>query len=456
MRAFEKTSTSTPLTEVQSKVEWIQSAFGPCLTEADAIDEERRTDLKASGERITNAHLQSITSAIQQIEEKERKEKEAAEAKRKQEEQRLLAAQKAKEEAEQRAKQSEEAAKKQQAADEKALADKAKEAEAQITQARQEAVKASQEAESQKQRDAAAVASANEPSKFIPSKTLEDFNTRVAKIEMIKSKLKPLCAANPAFSQMVFTAKMTFTRKMGQVMNSEKKIIEIARELNQTLKGAQAQGPECYALCMDSLAKKIVKQAESEVAVKMDAAFPIATLCIILYNAHEEFLDILLGRLAKRCPYIITTSFQKRAGEQDTAFRARLGYRKIDDAWESAIQYGERMAGILTVYAAITQTTSIPHKHGVDQAWLWLTRTLNVKPRRIVSLLVLRFIEVAGHELLKAFPKQMEKLLVLLREVFIPMIPPEAVASTTRLQLFLDDVFKTGKIPAPDGKILQP
>ncbi|KAJ3004534.1 hypothetical protein HKX48_001173, partial [Thoreauomyces humboldtii] len=62
---------------------------------------------------------------------------------------------------------------------------------------------------------------------------------------------------------------------------------------------------------------------------------------------------------------------------------------------------------------------------------------------------------VAGHELLKAYGKQTIKLLQLLRNEYIPMVPEAAIATSTRLQLFLDEVFKTGRIPQPDGKILQ-
>jgi hypothetical protein len=53
------------------------------------------------------------------------------------------------------------------------------------------------------------------------------------------------------------------------------------------------------------------KQAEREVAVKRDMAFPIGIFCAMLLEKHKLFCDILLGKLIKRCPYIVPMYIKK-------------------------------------------------------------------------------------------------------------------------------------------------
>ncbi|KAJ3159589.1 Nuclear pore complex nucleoporin component, partial [Geranomyces michiganensis] len=457
LRKHRAASVSPQKNDVQRTLDVIDSAFRPCLNETDAIDQELRNKLKQYAESAIEDHRRSLEDGLRQIKEKEEKRKaiEAAKAReetlRKEEERKKVAA------AQRLAEETAAAARQQQAAETEAAQKKA----AADSQAQQQAAEqAARDAEAKKQKEGAAAAAAaarEEASQFMPQEAQDQFAARLALVKNIKTKLKPLVASgeNKALTDSVFKAKMNFTRRTGQIMNSEKKIIEIAVEINGTLKGAKAAGNECLSVCMDILAKQILKQAEGEVAVRRPAAFPIAILCVMLYRAYPEFLDILLGRMAKRCPYIANASFTKLPDEDAEAFRVRLGYRKVNDGWETPEQYGERMAGILTLYAAITQTTSLPdNQHGIEYAWLWLARTLNAKPRRVTALLILTMLEIVGFELLKKFGKQAEKLLVVLRDEFLPRNPKEAVASGTRLKLFLDEVFKTGRIPPPEGKTL--
>ncbi|KAJ3180459.1 Nuclear pore complex nucleoporin component [Geranomyces variabilis] len=450
-------SVSPQKNDVRRTLDVIDKAFRPCLDENDAIDQELRQKLKQYAESAIEDHRRSLEDGLRQIKEREAKRRALEAAKAREEEERKEEERKKAAAAQRLAQETAAAAKQQQAAESEAAQ---KEAAAQSQAQQQAAEQTARDADVQRQKDgaaAAAVAAREEAQMFMPPDTQGLFDARLAMIENIKTKMKPLVTSgqNKALTDSVFKAKMSFTRGVGQIMNSEKKIIQIAQELNKTLNGAQAAGPECFTLCMDMLAKKIVKQAESEVAVKRNAAFPIAILCIMLYRKYAEFLDILLGRMSKRCPYVATASFTKRPGEDADAFRLRLGYRKNNDGWETAEQYGERMAGILSLYAAIMQTTLFAdNAHGIQYAWLWLARALNAKPRRVTALLILTMLEIVGFELLQHYRKQAEKMLVFIRDEFLPRNPKESVASGTRLKLFIDEVFKTGRIPPPEGKKL--
>lgn len=111
---------------------------------------------------------------------------------------------------------------------------------------------------------------------------------------------------------------------------------------------------------------------------------------------------------------------------------------------------------MLCLYAAIVQTTALPHSYGIEYGWKWFSRILNLPVRRITAALILTFIETAGYEMYKKYPTQMPKLVKLLSEEVIPKMPAASVASVTRLQLFLEDtVTKSGTIPVPFGKYLK-
>jgi hypothetical protein len=114
------------------------------------------------------------------------------------------------------------------------------------------------------------------------------------------------------------------------------------------------------------------------------------------------------------------------------------------------------MCGIVALYAAIVQTTALPHSYGISNGWTWLSRILNTPPRRITPLLLHTFLEVAGYDLYKQYPNQMPKVMRVLIQDVLPRMPEAAVASVTRLQLFLEEtVIKSGTIPMPSGKHLK-
>ncbi|TPX69036.1 hypothetical protein SpCBS45565_g02686 [Spizellomyces sp. 'palustris'] len=393
----------------------------------------------------------SIEAALRKIEEIERRE-----ALQRQEEERRRAEKAKEEEAQRKAAEAKaQAAKEQEAKDKAAREQEAKDRVAREEAAKQraaheQAVKAQAAEEKQAQREAKAA-----QAKSWPDKLFDTAQARLAIIHIIKKQIKPQMGTNPALMQSIFRTKMTITQKIGQIMSSEKKVIEIGRALDTVLKNAKSASQEEYAICMDLLAKSVVKQAESEIAVKTDSAFPLAVLCIMIYRQHTEFLDVLLGRFVKRCPYIVPLYPPRFESDTDDDFRKRLGYREIDDdVWEDEIQYTERMCGLMAIYAAIVQTTIIPNDYGLQNGLNWLFLILSIEPRRISPFLILRFLEIAGHELLNQYRPQTEEALMFLRNEFIPKIPAKAIAGTTRLQIFLDSVFEKGAIPPPEGRTL--
>ena len=74
----------------------------------------------------------------------------------------------------------------------------------------------------------------------------------------------------------------------------------------------------------------------------------IALLC----SDHEELAEILMARLVKRCPYVLP--FHPSRGSLTTEEFGKLVGRKV---LEPSISYNQRMSGIVSLYAAIVQTS---------------------------------------------------------------------------------------------------
>lgn len=137
-----------------------------------------------------------------------------------------------------------------------------------------------------------------------------------------------------------------------------------------------------------------------------------------------------------------------------------LGY-KYDYAGkvEQQDKFLKRMSGVMRLYAAIL-VSSPPrgtNPHGIDHAWTWLSRLLNIHPMPdVTATLVYDMLQVAGNSLFKQYKKQFQKLLFILCKEYLPKL--KSVASTggsgpvIRLQTFLEQAIKKqGQIPPPEG-----
>lgn len=99
------------------------------------------------------------------------------------------------------------------------------------------------------------------------------------------------------------------------------------------------------------------------------------------------------------------------------------------------------------------------HPHGLDHAWQWLTRVLNMDPEPdITCTMIYDCLQVTGHALCQVYNKQFLKLLHILMKEMLPKL--KNVSSNagggawTRLQLLLETSVKhRGNIPLPDGFI---
>jgi nucleoporin GLE1 len=154
-------------------------------------------------------------------------------------------------------------------------------------------------------------------------KALETSAAILHKLEQVKGLKNSLPAQ---YQNQLLRDKMKINRTVGQLTNSQKKLVPLIKDLNLLFTSNQTQ-VEYYQILLYLCAKKIVKQAEMEISVKQESCFPIGILVVHLSTKHPEFNQILLGRMMKKCPYIVPCYPRKQADESKEAYQARLGYK---------------------------------------------------------------------------------------------------------------------------------
>lgn len=133
-----------------------------------------------------------------------------------------------------------------------------------------------------------------------------DYEKWSNKMKDIKENLLPTISGNPAWKKQCFAAKRQITPKVGQLTNSRAEIYRITEFFSNLLNEAKSAGPdpqrkEIYTWVLNHLSKCLIRQAEQEVAVKLDTAFPLArVVCWLIMMGHQELGDVLMARLIKK------------------------------------------------------------------------------------------------------------------------------------------------------------
>ncbi|KAJ3216059.1 hypothetical protein HK099_006077 [Clydaea vesicula] len=275
-------------------------------------------------------------------------------------------------------------------------------------------------------------------------KANEESTKYLQKILKIKKILKPKLRQNPRFKKVFFDQKREINTRIGQVKNSLKKIQEIISVIDQAFQTAARESPELLEWLMDFTAKALTKQAESEVAVNKPVAKFLGMVAVGIFQKYPNFLEILLGRMMKSCPYIIPRYFKRLPNESGEDFKKRHGYGEN----EKEDLYVVRMNGVLAFYCGIFVSDG-NNIHGIEYSWVWLARLLNMKPRKITASLIQTFLEIAGSRFLEVFQTQGRKLINFIIKDYCILFPSSAIASGSRLKTFLENGYlNDGSLPS--------
>ncbi|XP_029916707.1 mRNA export factor GLE1 [Myripristis murdjan] len=225
-----------------------------------------------------------------------------------------------------------------------------------------------------------------------------------------------------------------------------------------------SQHPKALDFVTFKLAEKFVRQGEEEVASHYEAAFPIAAVASGIWELHPKVGDLILAHLHKKCPYAVPHYPAMKNGMSVEEYQRVLGYRVDDSGVEGQDSFLKRMSGMIRLYAAITQqrwpygSRQGPGPHGLNHGWRWLAQMLNMEPLAdVTATLLFDFLEVCGHALVKQYQAQFWKLILLVKEEYLPRI--EAVTSAgqmgsvTRLKQFLETSLQSRQISPPKGQL---
>jgi nucleoporin GLE1 len=175
---------------------------------------------------------------------------------------------------------------------------------------------------------------------------------------------------------------------------------------------------------------------------------------LLLPYYGPELLDIFLACLVRKCPYVAPHYLRRENAMTDSEYRLRIGYlQKSDESFETEESYHERMAGIISLYAAFLQSPHPQHPHGIKFAWQWLATILNRPPRRITPVILIAFLQIAGYTLWNSYRRQFAKILRFIKSDYLHRLPEGCVGARTRLELYIEDFEKQQHIPLPNGWI---
>ncbi|GAA5969289.1 hypothetical protein JCM3765_002314 [Sporobolomyces pararoseus] len=295
-----------------------------------------------------------------------------------------------------------------------------------------------------------------------------DFEKWTNKMNYIKEKVLPIVSQNPTLRKSCFQAKRSITPKIGQLTSSLSAITRIISQLDELLRSIQPNSQEAYVWTSNHLSKSLIKQAETEVTAKLGTAYPLGRVVIgLLLRGHTELGEVLMARLVKKCFWITGYWPSKQPGQSEESYQKTLGHASPTTG-ESMVQYAERMAGLVSLYSSIIQSSPleppqalpsssketlarVPAWFRPNAGWRWLI--LILRPPLVslepTPLLLTQFLQISGPTLLKVFGKQFNKFLeVLLREGLrekkAGFNEQKSKASIVRLELWLEDWEKSG------------
>ncbi|GAA6036345.1 hypothetical protein JCM8097_001677 [Rhodosporidiobolus ruineniae] len=464
-------TSANPLTSASSSTDI--SSIQSLLSQLDLRQRSETAALVQSFEKRNKALWDSIEAAISAAE----KEEEGR--------QRALAEKRAKEEeAEKQAKAMREQAERKAAEEAKKAAEEAEKRRKEDEERREK-----EEEERKRRADEEVKAAAKASAVGLPPSGAEgspqaEFERWTAKMMHIKQAVLPVVSQNPAWRKACFQAKRAITPKIGQLTSSSSATLRIITHLDELLASLKPASPptpdrpaEPYVWTLNHLAKALVKQAETEVTAKLGTAYPLGRVVVgLLTRGHTELGEVLMARLVKKCFWVTGYWPPKKPDQSQEAYQKTLGHAPPTSS-ESLVQYAERMAGLVALYGSILSASPlvppqgpcpeanlafVPPHFRPSAGWRWLV--LLLRPPLVglepTPLLLVTFLSVAAPTLLSIYGRQFAKLLRCLLDDGVrgskAGFAEKAKSSRVRLELWLDEWEKTGRVEEVKGRECDP
>jgi len=215
--------------------------------------------------------------------------------------------------------------------------------------------------------------------------------------------------------------------------------------------------------CTALLAKKIVRQGEDVVSSKAEAAFPIASVAVALWDIFPDFGKLLQAYFFEFCPLLAPYYPPKIEGQSERDYFTSLGYRWEKDGIEKQDMYLKRMSGLARLFSAITAVSkpfgsqSLIHPMGPNFTWRFLVNFINCAPLPDVTATILFvIIETTGHLMLNKYQDQFLKLMSVIKCNYLPALDVVKTdgGPTSRLDMLLTKTLTEKAVDKPRGGLM--
>ncbi|KAI9495285.1 GLE1-like protein-domain-containing protein [Zychaea mexicana] len=283
---------------------------------------------------------------------------------------------------------------------------------------------------------------------------IELYATYMKRIEYYREHYKPKLQ-DQKFRSTVFKERMPIKRYLKQLQFKREVVDQRFKAIRDRLLAARSQSEDAFHILLNYTAKDFLRQARSEISSISWGAYFYARFAMLLGAAIPEFMEYLLARLYKRCPYMIPNYHDGSDVSIDDIKRLQR-YEHVDDEkkeFQTIDMHYLYQYSYVMFFAALVQMgqqlgSDPPNPHGIENGWLWLARICNVPPRPITPGLIHSFLQIAGRGLLRAYPRQAYKIYQVIFNDVLPATPKsrENASPLNELHRLLEDFFTTGEM----------
>ncbi|CAG2110535.1 unnamed protein product [Medioppia subpectinata] len=172
-----------------------------------------------------------------------------------------------------------------------------------------------------------------------------------------------------------------------------------------------------------------------------DIALTMAPIVVLLWQRFPTFGKIFMAQMHDKCPYLVPY-YPKRDTEDnadnESKYMIACGYTIAKDGTlEPEDAFLNRMRAMIKLYSAVIQSNvDDNHPHGLMFAWIWIARTLNLKPRPAITAAVLdSFLGICSHKLYRYYGKQFVKIIDFISNDYMKRIENVTTKETKRQSL---------------------
>lgn len=315
-----------------------------------------------------------------------------------------------------------------------------------------------------------------------------EFDSFISTFEGLKSQSKSFQDSfqsilnDPKWNSHRLELKMFLNRKVGQVTTELRQIIRIILEITRFYDAQWRQfGQEMVNLALQITVSKIIAQAETLIASRIESCFPLGQLCREISMTRPEFLHLLMVELMKKC-FLLIPTFENTENEgKDLLQNGRKKESKLESEQESEQEYLDKQCGFIALFGAIIiskpiKTSNHSEIYNSTYGLKWLNQLIDlfvlnssfislsksslsssnsslIKVKSMIGLGIATFLEISGFGIWKDYGQSfIETTIKNIKNKIIPNLSvdrPQHVAYKTRLSLHVDQILESNSIKEP-------